>query len=70
MKTNGKTFIILGITFILCSAIWFLWVRNIAMGIVWLAIGILELCIAAILYWIGKARRISSKFEFFCSIIE
>ena len=42
MKTNGKTFIILGITFILCSAIWFLWVRNIAMGIVWLAIGILE----------------------------
>ena len=57
MKTNGKTFIILGITFILCSAIWFLWVRNIAMGIVWLAIGILELCIAAILYWTGKLPK-------------
>ena len=58
MKTNGKTFIILGITFILCSAIWFLWVRNIAMGIVWLAIGILELCIAAILYWIIACRHV------------
>ncbi len=68
MKTNGKTFIILGITFILCSAIWFLWVRNIAaiwflwvrniaMGIVWLAIGILELCIAAILYWKSKKNQ-------------
>ena len=52
MKTNGKTFIILGIT-----AIWFLWVRNIAMGIVWLAIGILELCIAAILYWKSKKNQ-------------
>ena len=57
MKTNGKTFIILGITFILCSAIWFLWVRNIAMGIVWLAIGILELCIAAFLYWKSKKNQ-------------
>ena len=54
MKTNGKTFIILGITF---TAIWFLWVRNIAMGIVWLAIGILELCIAAILYWKSKKNQ-------------
>ena len=60
MKTNGKTFIILGITFILCSAIWFLWVRNIAMGIVWLAIGILELCIAAILYWILEKQEESA----------
>lgn len=54
---NKAIIIILGITFILCSAIWFLWVRNIAMGIVWLAIGILELCIAAILYWRSKKNQ-------------
>ena len=38
----------LGVTWIVCSLLWFLWVKNNAIGVMWLCIGIVELIIAFI----------------------
>ena len=48
MKTSSKALYILGITWIFVSLLWFLWVKNNAIGTLWLCIGITELVIAFI----------------------
>jgi hypothetical protein len=46
-KRNSTGYYILAITWILASLIWFLCVKNIPIGFIWLAMGIFELIIAA-----------------------
>ena len=46
MSYNG--FLILSITWILVSLIWFFAMENTAIGIIWLCVGIVELIIALI----------------------
>lgn len=48
MKTSSKTLFILSITWIIVSLLWFLWVKNTAIGVIWLCMGIIELIIAFI----------------------
>lgn len=48
MKTSSKALFILSITGIIVSLIWFLWVKNIMIGVIWLCVGIVELIIAII----------------------
>lgn len=46
MKTNSKTFFILGIVFILLSLMWFFWIKSTVTGIIWLCAGLAELAAA------------------------
>lgn len=46
MKTSSTGCFILSVVWILVSLLWFLWVKNTAIGIIWLCIGIAELMIA------------------------
>ncbi len=48
MKTSSKALFILSITWIILSLIWFLWIKNTMMGVIWLCLGIVELIIAII----------------------
>jgi len=48
MKTSSKALFILSITWIIVSLLWFLWVKNTTIGIIWLCLGIVELIIAII----------------------
>jgi len=48
MKTSSTGFLILSIIWIIVSLIWFLWIQNIAIGLIWLCAGIIELLIALI----------------------
>ena len=48
MKTSSKALFILSITWIILSFIWFLWIKNTMMGVIWLCLGIVELIIAII----------------------
>ena len=48
MKTSSKALFILSITWIILSLIWFLWIKNTMMGVIWLCLGIVELVIAII----------------------
>jgi hypothetical protein len=45
-KSTG--YYVLAITWMLVSLLWFLWGKNIPMGILWLAIGVVALIIATI----------------------
>jgi hypothetical protein len=45
-KSTG--YYVLAIIWMLVSLLWFLWGKNIPMGILWLAIGVVELIIATI----------------------
>lgn len=46
MKNNSRGYFILSITFFLISLLWFLWIKNTIVGVIWLCIGIIELIIA------------------------
>ena len=46
MKLSSTGCFILAVTWILVSLLWFLWVKNTAIGIVWLIIGAAALVIA------------------------
>jgi hypothetical protein len=47
MRKIGAAYI-LAIAFLIVSLMWFLWVKNIGMGIVWLAAAILEFIVAVV----------------------
>lgn len=49
MKMSSKGCFILSVVWILVSLIWFLWVKNTAIGLIWLCIGIVEFLVAAVL---------------------
>lgn len=46
MKNSSRAYFILSITFFLISLLWFLWIKNTIVGVIWLCIGIIELIIA------------------------
>lgn len=46
MKNSSRGYFILSITFFLISLLWFLWIKNTIVGVIWLCIGIIELIIA------------------------
>ena len=48
MKMRSKSFFVMGVTFILMSALWFFRNRNLFIGSVWLAVGIGEVLIGMI----------------------
>ena len=48
MKTSSRGFFILSITWIMVSLLWFLWIKNAMIGVIWLCLGIVELIIAII----------------------
>lgn len=48
MKTSSKGLFILSIIWIVVSLMWFLWIKNVMIGVVWLGLGIVELIMALI----------------------
>ena len=46
MKRSSTGCFILAVTWLLVSLLWFFWVKNITIGVVWLMIGVAELVIA------------------------
>ena len=49
MKLSSTGCFILAVTWLLVSLLWFLWVKNTAIGIVWLIVGAVELAIAFVM---------------------
>lgn len=49
MKARSTSFFIMAAAFLVSSLLWFFWSKNVAAGIVWLSVGILELVIGLIL---------------------
>ena len=48
MRTSSTGFLILSVTWIVVSLLWFFWVKNPAIWCVWLCVGIAALVIALI----------------------
>ena len=46
MKRSSTGCFLLAVTWLLVSLLWFFWVRNITIGVVWLMIGVATLGIA------------------------
>ena len=46
MKIGSRGLLILAATWLVVSLLWFLWVKNTVIGVVWLCLGIVELIIA------------------------
>lgn len=57
MKVRSKGCFIVSISWIFISLLWFLWVKNTAMGILWLLCGIIELVIALVMCFNEKKGR-------------
>ena len=53
MKTSSRGFFILSITWIMVSLLWFLWIKNAMIGVIWLGLGLIELFLATI----GKKKE-------------
>ena len=49
MKLSSTGCFILAVTWLLVSLLWFLWVKNTAIGVVWLIVGGIELILAFIM---------------------
>ena len=49
MKLSSTGCFVLAVTWLLVSLLWFLWVKNTAIGVVWLIVGAAELAIAFII---------------------
>ena len=49
MKLSSTGCFILAITWLLVSLLWFFWVKNTSIGVVWLIIGVVELVVAFIM---------------------
>ena len=56
MKLSSTGCFILAITWLLVSLLWFFWVKNTAIGIVWLIVGIVEMVIAFIMHHKEKRK--------------
>ena len=56
MKLSNTGCFILAITWLLVSLLWFFWVKNTAIGIVWLIVGVVELVIAFTMRHKGKSK--------------
>lgn len=54
MKVGYKGCLILGVIWLLVSLIWVLWIENIALGMVWLLCGMIELVIAFVMRYKEK----------------
>lgn len=48
MKAGSTGSLVLAITWIIISLVWFLWAKNIAVGVIWLCAGIFALVIALV----------------------
>ena len=62
---SSRGIFILAITWIVMSPFWF-WAENIALGIIWLCGGVIELFIALVR---SAKRRKASKFKFVCALM-
>ena len=49
MKLSSTGCFVLAVTWLLVSLLWFLWVKNTAIGVVWLIVGGIELILAFIM---------------------
>ena len=49
MKLSSTGYFILAVTWLLVSLLWFFWVKNTAIGVVWLIVGAAELVLAFIM---------------------
>ena len=49
MKLSSTGCFVLAVTWLLVSLLWFLWVKNTAIGVVWLIVGVVELAIAFVM---------------------
>lgn len=56
MKLSSTGCFVLAVTWLLMSLLWFLWVKNTAIGIVWLIVGAAELAIAFIMHHMEKRK--------------
>ena len=56
MKLSSTGCFILAITWLLVSLLWFFWVKNTAIGILWLIVGVVELGIAFTMRHKGKSK--------------
>ena len=56
MKLSSTGCFVLAVTWLLVSLLWFLWVKNTAIGIVWLIVGVAELAIAFIMHHKEKRK--------------
>lgn len=48
MKNSSRNHLVLGVNFIISSLLWFQWVKNIPMGVIWVYIGLVEFLVALI----------------------
>lgn len=56
MKLSSTGCFVLAVTWLLVSLLWFLWVKNTAIGVVWLIVGAAELAIAFIMHHKEKRK--------------
>lgn len=49
MKLSSTGCFVLAVTWLLVSLLWFLWVKNTAIGVVWLIVGAVELAISFVM---------------------
>ena len=49
MRISSKGCLILAAVWLLVSLMWFFWVKNTAIGVVWLIVGAVELAIAFVM---------------------
>lgn len=56
MKLSSTGCFILAVTWLLVSLLWFFWVKNTSIGVVWLIIGVVELVLAFIMRHKGKRK--------------
>lgn len=56
VKVSYKCNLILAVIWVLTSLLWFLWIENTAVGIVWLLGGIVELVIAIVMLYKEKHK--------------
>ena len=49
MKLSSTGCFVLAVTWLLVSLLWLLWVKNTAIGVVWLIVGAVELAIAFVM---------------------
>lgn len=61
MKVSYKCNLILAVIWILTSLLWFLWIENTAVGIVWLLGGIVELVISLVMRYKETHKRVERK---------
>lgn len=48
MKNRSRAYLVIGISLIISSLLWFRWVESTVMGVIWLCLGLVQLVIAFI----------------------